>query len=85
MRKPSHLRVTEGATAGGEMILENLWGSIVNTWEPERERTTAELLRHTRAQWEIFRGKPDIVRRHGASMPERLQAVIEKEGGWTRY
>lgn len=55
------------------------------TWEPEMERTQNALMAHTHAQWEMLQNKPDIIRNHVASMPDRLWAVIEKEGGWTQY
>ena len=63
--------------------IENLWANMVNTWEPERERTTAELFDHALTQWEFFRGHSQIVHNLVSSMPERLQDVIDKEGGWT--
>lgn len=65
--------------------IENIWANIVNCWEVENERTPERLMAHTRAQWEMFRQKAEIVRNHVASMPDRLRAVIEKEGGWTKY
>lgn len=65
--------------------IENLWGSMVNTWEPEWERTPERLMDHTRVQWELFRGNPELVRCYGASMLDRLQDVMEKQGGWTRF
>ena len=65
--------------------IENIWANIVNCWEPERERTAEELMAHTYEQWELFRTQEDFIRNHVSSMPERMQAVIEKEGGWTRY
>ncbi|KAK4301123.1 hypothetical protein Pmani_026706 [Petrolisthes manimaculis] len=65
--------------------IENIWGNIVNTWEPAQERTSHALLEHALREWEILRRKPDLVREHVESMPRRLQQVIEKEGGWTKY
>lgn len=65
--------------------LENIWGNLVNCWEAERERTPAELLAHIHTQWELFRNQPQLVRDHVAAMPNRMRAVIEKEGGWTYY
>ena len=65
--------------------IENLWANMVNSWEPEMERTPEALLAHTSAQWEMFRNRPQEVRRIVASMPDRLRAVVEREGGWTGY
>lgn len=82
----NNLEVLPWPSKGCDMNpIENLWGSLVNTWEPEWERTQEQLMDHTRAQWELFRGNPNLVRGYGASMPDRLQDVIEKEGGWTRH
>ncbi|KAK3896189.1 hypothetical protein Pcinc_000111 [Petrolisthes cinctipes] len=65
--------------------LENVWANMVNCWEPEMERRPEALMAHTQAQWEMFRNKPNEIRRIVASVPDRLRAVIEKEGGWTGY
>lgn len=65
--------------------IENLWANIVNDWEPAQERTSQLLLEHVTREWEMFRRKPEIVYNHCASVPERLQDVIEKNGGWTRH
>lgn len=65
--------------------IENLWGNLVNTWEPSEERTSHALFEHAIREWEILRRKPHLVRQHVESMPRRLQQVIEKEGGWTKY
>ena len=65
--------------------IENIWGSMVTSWEPEQERTPQELVDHTRRVWEVFRGNPDLVKCHTGNMQRRLQAVIEKGGGWTGY
>lgn len=80
------LQVLDWPSKGCDMNpIENLWGSIVNTWEPERERTSAELMDHTKTQWELLRGDQDLAKSLVMSMPDRLQAVIEKDGGWTRF
>lgn len=65
--------------------IENIWANMVNSWEPEMERTQDAIMAHTLAQWEMLRNRSLLVRNHVASMPDRLRAVIEKEGGWTRY
>ena len=65
--------------------IENIWAIIVNCWEPERKRLAAELIDHAQEQWELFRTQEDILRNHVSFMPERLETVIYKGGGWTRY
>lgn len=65
--------------------IENVWASMVNTWTPNEERTKQALMDHTHEVWEDFRARPDLVRAHTGNMRSRLEAVIEKEGGWTGY
>lgn len=65
--------------------IENCWGNIVQSWNPGQERTSRELLNHTKEEWERFRRKPEVVYNTVASVPNRLQEVIEKQGGWTGY
>lgn len=65
--------------------IESVWGYLVNSWEPEEERTRQQLLQHTLREWDILRGKPHIIEKLVMSMPSRLEEVIEKGGGWTHY
>ena len=65
--------------------IENLWAAMVNTWEPELERNPHELVAHAERVWEIFRGNPALVHKYTSNMTRRLQGVIAKEGGWTKY
>lgn len=65
--------------------IEHIWANMVNTWEPELERTGEQLMAHTERQWELFRARPQEVRNLVSSMPDRLRAVIDAEGGWTHY
>lgn len=65
--------------------IENVWGNIARTWESGMERSARNLFTHTVQAWEAYRGKPQIIHNHVASMPKRLQQVIEKQGGWTKY
>ncbi|KAK4306651.1 hypothetical protein Pmani_021544 [Petrolisthes manimaculis] len=65
--------------------IEYIWANMVNTWEPELERTGEQLMAHTQRQWELFRARPQEVRNLVSSMPDRLRAVIDAEGGWTHY
>ena len=65
--------------------IENIWANNVNCWEPERKRLAAELIDHAQEQWELFWTQEDILRNHVSFMSERLETVIYKGGGWTRY
>lgn len=65
--------------------IENLWANIVNVWESAQERTPRQLLQHMTTEWEVLRRKPALINNHVASVPQRLQSVIQKNGGWTKY
>jgi len=65
--------------------IEHVWANMVNTWDPAMERTSHQLMEHVRESWEWLRGRPDRIRRLVQSMPDRLNEVIEKAGGWTHY
>lgn len=65
--------------------IENIWACIVNAWDQQEERTSEEVRRHAETEWEILRGKPNIVYNHVASVSERLRSVIENNGTWTKY
>lgn len=58
-------------------LMESVWGSMVNSWEPEMERTLQQLRDHTTRVWEGLRGKPDIIYNPVSPMPSRLQEVVE--------
>ena len=65
--------------------IEHLWATIANSWNQEGERNPDELLDHINREWEALRARPQLANNLVQSMPRRLQEVIEKEGGWTRY
>ena len=64
--------------------IENLWGLMVQRWSNRNERTREAVERHCNEIWEEMRGT-DICSRLVGSMRDRLQAVIEANGGYTRY
>lgn len=64
--------------------IENLWGLMVQRWENRNERTKEAIENHCRIIWEDTRGT-DLCFRLVGSMRNRLQCVIEANGGYTRY
>ena len=42
--------------------IENIGANIINNWEPEEERTPAEVLALTRRQWELLTNREPVVR-----------------------
>ena len=66
-------------------IIENLWGRIVRSWEPEDDRTEDALFEHTMAQWERYRGDGTYFEELASSMVDRIQEVRDANGGHTHY
>lgn len=65
--------------------IENVWGRMIYTWEPRRERTKAELFTHVQEEWAAIERNVGFLRRLAHSMPTRLRAVIDNHGGPTKY
>ena len=65
--------------------IENTWGQIVKSWKQGREKTPQALVQHTMVDWERLRMKQDDNYTTVAALPDRLQEVIAKQGGWTHY
>lgn len=65
--------------------IESVWGYMVISWEQEEERTRQQLHQHAMREWEMLRGKTDILYNMVSSMPRRLQEVIDREGHWSSY
>ena len=66
--------------------IENVWGRMVDILTPRlrNRRTTAdELWEAVQDAWAQLTA--DYCRRLVNSVPRRLQAVIDSEGGWTGY
>ena len=82
MEQPN-LELLDWPSKGCDMNpIENVWANRVNCWDAAHERTSEQ---HTQAQWEMFRVNLRLVNSIVSNMSERLQAVIEKGGGWSGY
>lgn len=66
-------------------VIENLWGIIVQQWDPQVQRTREALAQHVFDQWEDLRARPELFQNLVASMPQRLNAVVENQGSVTRF
>lgn len=64
--------------------IENLWGKMVQQWDTSQARTRENLKRHVYNIWDSFRGK-NVCENLVGSMRQRLQDVLNAEGGYTRY
>ena len=65
--------------------IENIWGMIVREWEPAWERTPEAVEADAREIWATIMRRPQIVQNMANSMPRRIQALIEANGGHTKY
>lgn len=84
-------------TKGADMNpIENIWGYLVCKLTKSRtgdglpyharDANNANLLFElVRNEWEKLADNENILQHLIESMPERLQKVIDAEGGWTRY
>lgn len=66
-------------------VIENLWGIVVQKWNPRIQRTREALAQHVLDQWEDLRARPELFQNLVASMPQRLNAVINNQGSVTRF
>lgn len=64
--------------------IENIWGIMVQMWVNGQERTKQALEEHCHEVWESLRGS-DVCSRIVDSMPDRLRAVSDSMGAYTRY
>ena len=65
--------------------IEHVWAFMAREWGRGNLRTRDQLVAHVREIWEVLERRPDIIRKFVASMRDRLQAVIDAEGGYTKY
>jgi len=66
-------------------VIENLWGIVVQEWDPRVQRTQEDLAQHVFNVWESLHARPALFENLVASMPQRLNAVIENQGSVTRF
>ena len=73
-----HIDIIDWPSKGCDLNpIENVWGLMVNQWEPAAERSRKKLMNHAEKVWEDLRYKPKYIYNIIASMPRRLQSVIE--------
>lgn len=64
--------------------IENLWGLMVQQWDSNQARNKERLVEHVHEIWDSFRGT-NTCSNMVSSMQERLQAIIDCHGGYTRF
>ncbi|KAK3881458.1 hypothetical protein Pcinc_014114 [Petrolisthes cinctipes] len=65
--------------------IENCWAMMVNSWAQGQERTHQALVQHCMHDWERLRRRQGDIYNTVASLPSRMQEVINNEGRWTHY
>ncbi|XP_042858583.1 uncharacterized protein LOC122244682 [Penaeus japonicus] len=66
-------------------VIENVWAMMQRTWDIQDERHQAAIVNHATAEWENLRRLPNYCQRLVDSVPDRLNTIIEANGGWGKY
>ena len=66
-------------------IIEHVWAIMTQEWNQQNERTAKHLEEHVLRSWESMRRTPHILHKLAESMPTRIQAVKDNNGGYTKY
>lgn len=84
-RQHPEIVVIEWPSKGCDVnVIENVWVMMVRMWDIlERNQTAIE--NNSRAEWEKLRRLPNYYQRLVDYVPQRLNAIIEADGGWGRY
>jgi transposase len=65
--------------------IENIWGLMVKEWQNANERSQEALEGHVREVWASLERRPGLFQNLIGSMRQRLQSVIDCDGGETKY
>jgi len=64
--------------------MKHVWAIMAKEWEPMQVRTVQALEQHVREIWRTLERRHNIIRRIVLSMPQRLLAVMQAQGGYTK-
>ncbi|KAJ6648488.1 Transposable element Tcb1 transposase [Pseudolycoriella hygida] len=65
--------------------IEHVWSEITRDWKSIHPRTIENLQNQIQRNWELLRLRPEYFKNLYESMPRRLNAVIDANGGPTKY
>lgn len=65
--------------------IENFWAETTREWQNVYPRNRETLETHIIERWEQMRAKPQYFANIYRSMPSRMRAVIDNNGGPTKY
>lgn len=65
--------------------IENFWAKMVYIWKDVFPRNEKTLEKYVVERWEAERNNPQYFRNLYDSMPLRMQAVLDNNGGMTKY
>lgn len=84
-RQPNLRTLNWSAKSPDLNVIENLWAEVVREWDPQIRRTREALAQHVIEKWEGLRARPVLFENLTTSMPQRLNSVIDANGGVTRF
>lgn len=82
---PDVTRIIAPANSPDLNLIENVWGYTTRDWIPVFPRNSQTLDEQVQRNWEGLRMKPEYFQRLYDSMPARINAVIDANGGHTKY
>lgn len=65
--------------------IEHMWAVMKQDWKVGEPRNATAVEETARRVWDSFRRRPELCQNLVASMPKRLNKVIDAGGGWTGY
>ena len=66
-------------------VIENVWAEMVREWHPRMARTEDELHERVMEAWRDLFNRPEYFDSLTASMPRKIQEIIEAGGGFINY
>lgn len=66
-------------------LIENVWSETTRDWVSVYPRNLKNLDDQVSRNWEKLRERPDYFQKLYDSMPARVNAVIDNNGGHTKY
>lgn len=82
---PDLERINAPANSPDLNPIENVWAKTTQGWELVYPRNVVNLDEQVQRNWEKLREDPDYFKKLYESMPTRLNAVIDANGGHTKY
>lgn len=66
-------------------VIENVWAMMLRTWDTQDERTLEAIENHATSEWRNLGLLPHYCQSLVDSVPDRLNTIIDTNGGWGKY